>query len=219
VIAPDQQSGVIDLLAAARLLPVVVVDDPEDARGLGEAIVAGGLGIAEVTLRTPRALDALRAMTEVPGLCVGVGTVLRPGQVDDAVAAGARFVVSPGFAPAVVRRAWEHVVPAIPGVATPSEVIVAADLGVETMKVFPATLLGGPAMVAALAAVFPSVRFVPTGGIGPDDLADYLALSSVLAVGGSWMVPADLVRRNAWGAITDLVRAAVQITTTEEERS
>lgn len=212
------QPSVIDRLSAGRLLPVAVVDDPDTARGLGEAILAGGLTVAEVTLRTPNALAALRAMTEVPGLCVGVGTVLRPAQVDEAVAAGARFVVSPGFTSAVVRRAWEHAVPAIPGVATPSEVIVAADLGVETMKLFPAKVLGGPAMVAALGAVFPSVRFVPTGGIGPDDFPDYLPLPSVLAVGGSWMVPADLVRCKAWSAITDLVRAAVQMTTTEEER-
>lgn len=217
--APDQPDGVVDRLAAARLLPVVVVDDPETAHELGQAILAGGLGIAEVTLRTPNALEALRAMTEVPGLSVGVGTVIRPSQVDEAVAAGARFVVSPGFAPAVVRRAWEHAVPALPGVATPSEVIAAAELGVETMKLFPAKLLGGPAMVAALGAVFPSVRFVPTGGIGADDAADYLALPSVLAVGGSWMVPTDLVRRKAWTEITGLVRAAVQAITTEGKHS
>lgn len=205
-----QPASIVDVLGTSRLLPVIVVDDPDDARGLGEAILAGGLDVAEVTLRTPNALEALRAMAEVPGLCVGAGTVIRPAQVDEAVDAGARFLVSPGFAPAVVRRAWSHAVPILPGVATPSEVIVTLDLGVETMKIFPASVLGGPAMVSALASAFPSVRFVPTGGIGAEDVADYLALPSVLAVGGSWMVPADLVRRRAWTEITGLVRDAVQ---------
>ncbi len=212
---PTSSRDLPALLGSARLLPVVVVEEPDSARGLGEAILAGGLDVAEVTLRTPDAVAALRAMAEVPGLHVGAGTVLRADQVDEAVAAGAEFVVSPGFAPAVVRRAWGQGVPAVPGVATASEVIVAADLGVETVKVFPAKQLGGAATVAALSAVFPTVRFVPTGGIGPDDLDDYLALPSVLAVGGSWMVPSELVRRRAWTEITGLVRRAVQVTTPE----
>ena len=207
---PSQQDNVVDVLGNSRLLPVIVLDDADVAADLGEAILAGGLDVAEVTLRTPNALEALRAMAEVPGLCVGAGTVLRSSQVDEAVDAGARFLVSPGFAPALVRRAWSHAVPILPGVATPSEVIVTADLGVETMKVFPAGVLGGPRMVSALASAFPSVRFVPTGGIGAADVADYLALPSVLAVGGSWMVPADLIRRRAWTEITGLVRDAVR---------
>jgi len=207
---PSQAASIVDVLGSTRLLPVIVVDDPDDARYLGEAILAGGLHVAEVTLRTPNALEALRAMATVPGLCVGAGTVIRPAQVDEAVDAGAQFLVSPGFAPAVVRRAWSHAVPMLPGVATPSEVLVTVDMGVETMKLFPAKVLGGPAMVSALASAFPSVRFVPTGGIGAHDVADYLSLPSVLAVGGSWMVPAGLVRKRAWTEITGLVRDAVQ---------
>ena len=205
-----RHDGIVDVLGAARLLPLVVIEEPGSARALGEAILAGGLDVAEVALRTPAALSALREMARVRGLRVGAGTVLRASQVDEAVTAGARFVVSPGFAPAVVRRAWSHAVPALPGVATASEVIVAADMGVETVKFFPAKQLGGPAMLAALAAAFPTTRFVPTGGIGADDVADYLALPSVLAVGGSWMVPSALVRRGAWTEITGLVRDAVQ---------
>jgi len=205
-----QPASIVDVLGSTRLLPVIVVDDPDDARDLGEAILAGGLHVAEVTLRTPNALEALRAMATVPGLCVGAGTVIRPGQVDEAVDAGAQFLVSPGFAPGVVRRAWSYAVPMLPGVATPSEVLVTVDMGVETMKLFPAKVLGGPAMVSALASAFPSVRFVPTGGIGAHDVADYLSLPSVLAVGGSWMVPAGLVRKRAWTEITGLVRDAVQ---------
>jgi 2-dehydro-3-deoxyphosphogluconate aldolase/(4S)-4-hydroxy-2-oxoglutarate aldolase len=215
VTAPEKSDGIVDMLGAARLLPLVVLDYPGSARALGEAILAGGLDVAEVALRTPAAITGLREMAQVSGLRVGAGTVLRAPQVDEAVAAGAQFVVSPGYAPAVVRRAWSHAVPALPGVATASEVIVAADLGVETVKFFPAKQLGGVSMLSALAAAFPATRFVPTGGIGVNDVADYLALPSVLAVGGSWMVPPTLVRRGAWTEITGLVRDAVQAANTE----
>ena len=153
------------VLAEQRLLPVVVLHDASVARRLAAAVLGGGLSCIEVTFRTDAAEDAIRAMAGEEGLLVGAGTVLTAPQVDRAVDAGARFVVSPGFAPAVVGRCRELDIPVFPGVATASEVQMALDAGLETVKFFPAEQLGGAAMVRALAAPFRSVRFVPTGGV------------------------------------------------------
>jgi len=207
-------SGKIDILAElgrVRVVPVVMLNDVAHAAPLGAALVAGGLPVAEVTFRTPVAEQCLREMASHPGLLVGAGTIVTPEQVDRAVAAGARFLVSPGLSPAVVLRAAEHGVPVLPGVATPTEIIAALDLGIEVVKLFPAGQLGGVRTLSALAAPFPGLRFVPTGGVTADLLADYLRVPAVLAVGGSWMVAPDLLATENFSAITTLVTEAVAI--------
>ncbi|WP_203567452.1 bifunctional 4-hydroxy-2-oxoglutarate aldolase/2-dehydro-3-deoxy-phosphogluconate aldolase [Aestuariimicrobium ganziense] len=184
---------------AHRLIPVVVLDDAALARPLAEQLLADGIGVAEVTLRTPAALDSIRAMAEVDGLLVGAGTVLSADQVDQAVDAGAQFVVSPGLHRGVVERAAERGVVVVPGAVTPTEVMTALEWGITTLKFFPASTYGGPAALRALSAVFGTVRWVPTGGIGPHNVDEYLALPSVVAVGGSWMVTTALERLSEAG--------------------
>ncbi len=201
-------------IEASRLVPVIVIEDAGAAPRLAEALVAGGLRVAEVTFRTAGAQAALAAIAADQRLLVGAGTVVRPEQVDQAVAAGARYIVSPGFSPAVVRRCQELGVPALPGVATATEIQTAVAAGVEVLKFFPAEPLGGVGMLKALAAPFPGVRFVPTGGIRAAQLADYLALPSVLAVGGSWMVAAKLIEAGDWDEITRLTAEAVRLAAT-----
>jgi 2-dehydro-3-deoxyphosphogluconate aldolase/(4S)-4-hydroxy-2-oxoglutarate aldolase len=200
---------VLDQLAAHRIVPVVVLDDADDAAALGQALVAGGLPVAEVTFRTAAAERAIAVLAARGDVLVGAGTVLTPGQVDRAVGAGARFVVSPGLSRAVVERCGEHGVVALPGAVTATEVQAALELGVSTVKFFPAGTSGGPAAIAALAAPFGDVRFVPTGGVGPDDLRDYLDLPAVAAVGGSWMVPRARVGAGDVAGVTALVADAV----------
>jgi len=207
---PDlRRSPVLDHLATHRLLPVVVLDDPDSASPLAAALVAGGLPLAEVTFRTPRAVESLRLMAVNTELCVGAGTVLTVDQVDAAVGAGARFVVSPGLNESVVRRCAELDVLAIPGVATATEITAALAAGVRVAKLFPAAQLGGPPAVHALAGPFPQMRFVPTGGISAETAQAYLSHPAVLAVGGSWMVPADAVARGNFARVAELTRRAV----------
>ena len=202
---------VLSALSAARLVPVVVLDDAADADGLAGALVAGGLPVAEVTFRTAAAQESIRAMAARGDILVGAGTVLTPEQVDQAVAAGARFVVSPGLSRAVVERAHEHGVLALPGAVTATEVQAALELGVSTVKFFPAGTSGGAAAIKALAGPFGGVRFVPTGGIGPKNLGEYLAIPAVAAVGGSWMVPRDRVKAGDLVGITALTADAVAL--------
>ena len=204
-------SEILQRLAAHRLVPVVVIDDAARADALAQALVDGGLPVAEVTFRTAAAADAIRAIAARGDVLVGAGTVLTPQQVDEAVAAGAAYVVSPGTSRAVVERCQEHGVLALPGAVTATEVQAALELGVTTVKFFPAGTSGGAKAVAALAAPFGDVGFVPTGGIGPANLAEYLALPSVRAVGGSWMVPRDLVRAGDLDAVRDLTAEAVSL--------
>lgn len=208
-------NDVIELLGGHRVIPVIVLDDVADAAPLGDALVAGGLPVAEVTFRTDAALGALREFAARGDVVVGAGSVRTADQVDAAVAAGARFVVSPGLSESVVRRCVELGVPALPGVATPSEIMRALDLGVTTVKLFPAGTVGGPPAVRDLAAPFPTVRFVPTGGVGPANLDDYLSVPSVVAVGGSWMVARDLVAAGRFDEIArrcaDSVAAAAAV--------
>jgi 2-dehydro-3-deoxyphosphogluconate aldolase/(4S)-4-hydroxy-2-oxoglutarate aldolase len=209
---------VLETLAAHRLVPVVVVDGAEQGARLADALVAGGLPVAEITLRTAGGLDAIRAVAaNQPDVIVGAGTVTTASQVDDVVAAGARFVVSPGLSEAVVRRAQEQGIPVLPGVATPTEIMAALDLGVEVVKLFPASVVGGPSAIKAFAAPFPQLRFVPTGGVNADNLGDYLGLKPVLAVGGSWMVEKSLVTAD-WDEITRRTRDAVALTQKETTR-
>ncbi|NQX28064.1 bifunctional 4-hydroxy-2-oxoglutarate aldolase/2-dehydro-3-deoxy-phosphogluconate aldolase, partial [Microbacteriaceae bacterium VKM Ac-2854] len=176
-------------------------------------LARGGMPVVELTLRTPGALDALAALSDDDRLIVGAGTVLTPAQVDLAVAAGARFLVSPGLSRATVERAAEHGVPIIPGTATATEVMAARELGLSTVKFFPAETSGGAAAVRSLSAVFPGTRFMPTGGIGSATLGSYLAIPSVIAVGGSWMVPRDRITAGDHDAIRDLASDALQLAT------
>jgi len=199
----------LETLERVRLVPVVVLDDAADADPLAEALVDGGLGVAEVTFRTDAARDAIDAIASRGDVIVGAGTVLTPEQVDLAVDAGASFVVSPGLSPAVVERCRKRGVPTLPGAVTATEIQAVLELGLTTLKFFPARSSGGPEAIAALAAPFPGVRFVPTGGIGVDDCLDYLALPSVVAVGGSWMVPKAMIRAGEFNRIRELTAAAV----------
>ena len=205
-------TSVLEEIGRARVVPVVVVDDAAQGLLVAESLRDGGLPVAEVTFRTAGAGAAIEAIArEVPDVLVGAGTVVTPAQVDEAVAAGARFLVSPGLSAAVVRRAQEHGVPVLPGVATPSDIIAALDLGLDTVKLFPANVVGGPAAVKAFSAPFPGLRFVPTGGVGAANLLDYLALPSVLAAGGSWMVDRALVRAEDRSEIVRRTREAVEL--------
>jgi 2-dehydro-3-deoxyphosphogluconate aldolase / (4S)-4-hydroxy-2-oxoglutarate aldolase len=201
----------IATLQRERLVPVVVIDDASSAVDLGRAVAAGGLSTVEVTFRTAAAGAAIKALAAETGLLVGAGTVLTPAQVDQAVEAGARFIVSPGFSAAVVRHCRSLQIPVLPGVATPTDVMAALDEGLDVVKFFPAEQYGGAATLKALAGPFRSVRFVPTGGVTAALLPAYLALPSVLAVGGSWMVAPNLVAARDWAAVTELTAAAVAL--------
>jgi 2-dehydro-3-deoxyphosphogluconate aldolase/(4S)-4-hydroxy-2-oxoglutarate aldolase len=197
-------------IAPERILPVVVIDRATDAVPLAEALLRGGISAVEVTLRTPAALDALAAMCTVDGLVVGAGTVRSREQAVAAVDAGATFLVSPGLDVDVARTAQELDVPLVPGVATATEVQHATTLGLHLLKVFPAATLGGADHVRALAAPFPEVRFVPSGGITPTSARSYLDVAAVDAVCGSWMVDRGLLERGDWAEVARLARAAVE---------
>jgi 2-dehydro-3-deoxyphosphogluconate aldolase/(4S)-4-hydroxy-2-oxoglutarate aldolase len=206
-----QPTDVVSVLGSARVLPVIVLDDAEAADPLAAALLAGGLRAVEVTFRTAAAAAAIHTMSGHSDLLVGAGTVLTADQVDRAVEAGARFVVSPGFGPAVVRRCQDLGIPVFPGVSSATEIQMALDAGVEIVKFFPAEQLGGIAMIKALAAPFRSVRFIPTGGVNTTNLPDYLAHPAVLAVGGTWMVAPDLLAAGRWDDVTRLTTEAVSV--------
>ena len=193
-------------------MPVVEIPDASLAVPVGRGLVAGGLPCIEVTFRTPAAADAIRALrADVPELLVGAGTVLTPAQVDTARDAGAGFLVAPGSSAAVMARAEEVGLPLIPGVATPSEIETAVARGLDVVKFFPAEASGGTAFLRAVGAVYPGVRFVPTGGIGPDNVSSYLALDNVLAVGGSWVTPRTAVASGDVETISRLAAEAVNL--------
>jgi len=177
------------IMRTAPVIPVIVVDDLAHAVPLAEALVAGGLPVLEVTLRTPAALDAIRAMAEVPGAIVGAGTVTNSDQLDQAISAGSRFIVSPGLTEALGRAAIASGVPFLPGIADAGDIMRGLDLGLTHFKFFPAMAVGGLPALKALSAPFGMVRFCPTGGIGPDNAAEWLAFDPVLCVGGSWVAP------------------------------
>ncbi|MFJ5595132.1 bifunctional 4-hydroxy-2-oxoglutarate aldolase/2-dehydro-3-deoxy-phosphogluconate aldolase [Streptomyces noursei] len=201
--------SVLDL---APVLPVVVLDEAADAVPLARALVAGGLPAIEVTLRTPAALDALRAVADkVPQAVVGAGTVLDPGHVAAARAAGARFLVSPGWSPRLLGALRDSGLPFLPGVSTASEVVTLLDEGVTEMKFFPAEAAGGTSYLKSLAAPLPRARFCPTGGIGLASAPSYLALPNVGCVGGTWMLPADALAAKDWARIEALARQAAAL--------
>lgn len=197
-------------LTRPRIVPVVVLNDAAHAAPLADALVAGNLPVAEVTLRTAAGLDSIRAIAGRDDILVGAGTVTTPEQVDAVADAGARFIVSPGFSHAVVDRSLELGIPVIPGCVTPSEIMAALEAGLTTVKFFPASTYGGAKAIKALAAPFVGVSFVPTGGVSTGNLADYLSLSCVPAVGGSWMVPADRIDAGDFETITQLSAEAVR---------
>ena len=198
-----------DEMFSARIVPVVVLHDAKDAEPLGRALIAGGLPVAEVTFRTAAAVESIRAMSAIEGLIVGAGTVLTPAQVEQAVEAGASFIVSPGLRRDVVFAAQAAGIPVLPGAVTPSEIMAAQELGLDTVKFFPANVFGGAAAIKALSAPFGSMRFVPTGGVSVSNLSDYLSLGCVPAVGGSWMVPVAAIREGAFAHVSELCVAAV----------
>lgn len=200
---------VFDRLGRHRIVPVVTADTAEQGLHIARALADGGLPVAEVTFRTPAAADAIAAIRAETGVLVGAGTVVRPEQVDEAVWAGAMFVVSPGLSLGVVERARHHGLPVLPGAVTATEIQAALEAGIRLVKFFPAGTSGGAAALRALEAPFGDVRFVPTGGVSVENLGTYLSCPSVLAVGGSWMLPADAVAAADWARVSRLTREAV----------
>jgi len=202
----------IETFSSMKLIPVVKIDRAEDAVPLAEALANGGLPCAEITFRTDAAEEAIRLIKAAyPDFFLGAGTILTPKQADAAMAAGAAFLVSPGLNPETVKYCREKDYPIIPGVCTPSEVELALSLGLTYLKFFPAEAAGGVKMINAMAAPYTGVRFMPTGGIGTDNLADYLNCKVVFACGGSWMVPADKLVDGNFEAIERLTREAVAL--------
>lgn len=201
-----------ELLEKVPVIPVVVIEDAADAVPVAKALVEGGLPVIEVTMRTAAAADAISAIAaEVPDAVIGAGTVLSGEQARTIVAAGARFIVSPGLHDDVVAVAQELSVPVIPGVATATEAQHAWNLGLRILKFFPAGQAGGTAMIKALSAVFRDVAFVPTGGVSAKNLRDYLDMPSVVACGGSWLTPSDAIKSGDFQRITDLAKEAAAI--------
>lgn len=195
------------LAAHGPVIPVIVIDRVDDAVPLAQALVAGGVKVLEVTLRTPAGLPSISAIArEVPGAIVGAGTVRSVAELDAACDAGAQFAVSPGFMPEIGQASRERGLPLLPGVATASEVMAAQAQGFDFLKLFPAVPVGGVALLKALAGPFSDVAFCPTGGITPHNAGDFLMLPNVLVCGGSWLTPSDLVRQRDWPAITALAR-------------
>ncbi|MDS4071103.1 MAG: bifunctional 4-hydroxy-2-oxoglutarate aldolase/2-dehydro-3-deoxy-phosphogluconate aldolase [Candidatus Competibacter sp.] len=204
--------NVLEIMRVGPVIPVIVIEDLAHAVPLARALVAGGVRVLEVTLRTPAALAAIRAIAgEVPEAIVGVGTLTRPEDFTEARDAGARFGVSPGLTPALIEAAWESGLPLLPGVMTPSDVIAARLAGFRELKLFPAQQAGGIGMLQALAGPFPDVTFCPTGGITAETAPEFLALPNVACVGGSWLTPRDALAAGDWEAITALARQAAAL--------
>ncbi|MFO1420922.1 MAG: bifunctional 4-hydroxy-2-oxoglutarate aldolase/2-dehydro-3-deoxy-phosphogluconate aldolase [Candidatus Competibacteraceae bacterium] len=205
-------SNVLEIMRVGPVIPVIVIEDLAHAVPLARALVAGGVRVLEVTLRTPAALAAIRAIAgEVPEAIVGVGTLTRPEDFTEARDAGARFGVSPGLTPALIEAAWESGLPLLPGVMTPSDVIAARLAGFRELKLFPARQAGGIGMLQALAGPFPDVTFCPTGGITAETAPEFLALPNVACVGGSWLTPRNALAAGDWEAITALARQAAAL--------
>jgi 2-dehydro-3-deoxyphosphogluconate aldolase/(4S)-4-hydroxy-2-oxoglutarate aldolase len=202
---------VLERLAAIRIIPVVVIDDAAKAADVAAALAAGGIDCAEITLRTADGLAAIEAVRGVPNFLSGAGTVLTVDQVDRCVDAGAQFLVSPGFDDEVVERAQFHDVAILPGVATATEIQRALKAGLDVLKFFPADRLGGLETINALSAPLPSVRFVPSGGVNPLNVADYLRHPAIFAVSGSWMVSRGAIAAGDFEAIEQLSREASRI--------
>ncbi|HEY2888276.1 MAG TPA: bifunctional 4-hydroxy-2-oxoglutarate aldolase/2-dehydro-3-deoxy-phosphogluconate aldolase [Candidatus Limnocylindrales bacterium] len=209
---PSQTRIDLDRIASCGVVPVIRIERPDDAPDLARALAGAGLTCLEITFRTGAAAEAIAAVRATqPDVLVGAGTVLSMAQLDQASEAGASFIVSPGFQPDVVQACIERGTPVLPGVLTPSEILAALDLGLTQLKLFPAASAGGPAYLRTLAGPFPDVRFMPTGGIGADDLEAYLRVPAVFAVGGSWMVQPGLLAAREWDEVARLAAEAVAV--------
>jgi 2-dehydro-3-deoxyphosphogluconate aldolase/(4S)-4-hydroxy-2-oxoglutarate aldolase len=204
---------VVARLRVTRVLPVATVGDAGQVDALCRTLVAAGLDCLEIAFRSDAALEAIRRAARIDGCLVGAGTVLSSDQAEAAFAAGASFAVAPGLNEDVVSACLDLGLPFFPGVATPSEIERGRRLGLHTLKVFPAAQVGGPPFLRAVTATYPDVRFLPTGGIGPENLRDYLAVPSVLAVGGSWLVKPELLRDARFDEIERLARETVELAT------
>ncbi len=203
---------VLEDIQKIGIVPVVVIDDVKDAEPLAKALCDGGLPCAEVTFRTEAAEEAIRIMAEkFPEMLIGAGTVLTTEQVDRAVAAGAKFIVSPGLNPRIVKYCVEKNIPITPGCSSASDIEQALENGLEVVKFFPAEPAGGLPMIKALAAPYVGVKFMPTGGINQDNVKEYLKYNRILACGGSWMVKGDLIKAGDFAKITELAKEAVEI--------
>ena len=201
-----------DKIKSFGVIPVVVLENAEDAKPLAEALVKGGLPVAEVTFRTAAAKESIRIMSEnYPDMLVGAGTVLSVSQVDEAVEAGAKFIVTPGFDEEVVDYCLSKDIPVFPGVITPTEVTMAVKKGLKVVKFFPASQFGGLKTIKALSAPFGMVKFMPTGGIDASNLSEYLSSDKIVACGGSWMVKGDLVKAKEFDKIEALTKEAVEL--------
>ena len=201
----------LDIMRSASVIPVIAIDDPEHAVPLAQALVAGGIRVLEVTLRTQHGLAAIRAMAGVPGAIVGVGTLTQPEEFAAARDAGAVFGVSPGLTAALIDAGRKSGLPLLPGVMTPSEVMAAREAGFRQLKLFPAVPAGGVGMLNAIGGPLPDVTFCPTGGISIDTAPQFLALKNVACVGGSWLTPKDAIKAGNWAHITELARAAAAL--------
>ncbi len=199
------------MLSRAPVIPVIILDDVDAARPLAEALVAGGLPVLEVTLRTPNALRVIAEMAKVPGAIVGSGTVRSPLQMGHSVDAGCQFMVSPGASPRLLEAADDHPIPLLPGIGTPTEAMTASEHGYSFLKFFPAEALGGVKVLKAYASPLPDITFCPTGGIDLDKAKTYLELPNVICVGGSWVMPADALAGKDWKRIEGLAREAAAL--------
>ncbi|PKH02459.1 keto-deoxy-phosphogluconate aldolase [Psychromonas sp. MB-3u-54] len=203
-----------EVFAYSPVVPVMVINNLEDALPMVKALAAGGINIFEVTLRTKVALEAIKAIaTAMPEAMIGAGTIINAQQYDAAVAAGAKFIISPGYSQSLLEHAKTGPAPLIPGVSTPSEIITALASGYDHLKFFPAEANGGAAALKAIAGPLPQVSFCPTGGINLDNVADYMALNCVVTVGGSWMMPNDAIAAGNWNKVTELAKQAVSLIT------
>ncbi|MBY6081927.1 bifunctional 4-hydroxy-2-oxoglutarate aldolase/2-dehydro-3-deoxy-phosphogluconate aldolase [Ruegeria arenilitoris] len=200
-----------EICALAPIVPVLVVDDAAHARPLAEALVAGGLPALEVTLRTPAALDAIRAMVQVPGGVVGAGTLVTPDDVRAAKEAGAQFGVSPGATDALIAACEAEDLPLLPGAATATEAMRLLEQGYDMLKFFPAEASGGAPALKAIGAPLPQITFCPTGGVSPANARDYLSLPNVICAGGSWVAPKQMVAQGDWAGIEALAREAAAL--------
>lgn len=209
---------VTNQIRQAGIIPVIKIDNPNDALPLAKALCQGGLPVAEVTFRTAAAAEAIKIIFEgFPNMLLGAGTVTTKNQVDVALDCGASFIVSPGFNPKIVKYCIEKNIPVFPGVCTPSEMELAMELGLDTVKFFPAEASGGVVFLKAVNGPYPNLKFMPTGGINEKNIADYLRLSSVVACGGSWMVKPALVEAKDFETIKTLTREAVKMVATCRE--
>ncbi|KFI06988.1 bifunctional 4-hydroxy-2-oxoglutarate aldolase/2-dehydro-3-deoxy-phosphogluconate aldolase [Massilia sp. BSC265] len=200
--------SLLEIMRSASVIPVIAIDDPAHAVPLAKALVAGGIRVLEVTLRTEHGLQAIRDMSTVEGAIVGVGTLTQPHEFDAARDAGAVFGVSPGLTATMIEAAKKSGLPLLPGVMTPSEVMAAREHGFKQLKLFPAVPAGGVGMLNAIAGPLPDVTFCPTGGISIETAPKFLACKNVACVGGSWLTPKDLITAGDWAGITELARAA-----------